>query len=245
MAGPELEYCRQQGYIIDMGEWVLYEMAPALAWAQHVWYTVRCEAEEARDRIVASWAKACAVGLVGRFARKDFRWEATGIQRSVVPFGEWFQQRKGGPLERYRSVYWNEYREVPDGWNEEACPAVTSWITSYGRMHLWERLRHVWPDNVIYCDTDSLMVDRDGLFILHDNGLIKPSTWGELTIKERSNDVYVYGAKHYCFGDRLVCAGLAVNPDCDFPRLPCRTSKGTTTDNRKRKGGSEAADGNS
>lgn len=126
-------------------------------------------------------------------------------------------------MQRIRTLDWIDYRDTPDGYQDDTALAISAWVTSAGRLHLWEALQHVWPDAVYYCDTDSVMVDHDGEYILRNAGLLRVAEWGKWYRKESSTDVDICGPKTYRFGDRIVSAGVARNPDCDYPTWPVRS----------------------
>jgi hypothetical protein len=220
LCGPELDYHLQHETVKEIYEWAEYRLQPCLATAACHWYRLRCAAESRPDRLVSTWLKACAVGLIGRFAQVGGEWMEEPLRSFSFPYGEYYRRGDNGVVERIRCIDWNEYRYEPQGYTPETCPAITSWITSLGRVRLWTALRHVWPDHVYYCDTDSLMVDEDGFWILNDNGLIREREWGFLTIRETATDAQIWGPKHYRFGKRIVRGGVVRNPDCRFRKWP-------------------------
>jgi hypothetical protein len=110
-------------------------------------------------------------------------------------------------LARWRALAWRCYREHIGGYTPDACPAIAAWISSHGRLRLLEAIRCAGWSQVLYCDTDSVMVTEGGARRLEEGGLIREGEWGALYLKTVCADLELYGPKHYREGERVVCAG--------------------------------------
>ena len=50
------------------------------------------------------------------------------------------------------------------------CPAISATMTAYGRMLLWQIISIAGRDNIIYCDTDGILVNYAGRMRLQKAG---------------------------------------------------------------------------
>ena len=94
------------------------------------------------------------------------------------------------------------------GYAHDSVVSIASWVTSAGRMLLLRAMREAGRDNVLYVDTDALIVNEAGYEALRSAGRIAGRAFGMLEIKSGPNVVNVRGIKHYVDGDRTICAGL-------------------------------------
>ena len=86
--------------------------------------------------------------------------------------------------------------------NEEAesrdsFPAIAAHVTAYARMKLWEIITLAGVDNVLYCDTDSVLVNDTGkrnVAFITDKELM-----GKLSVKGSYSVCEIWGAKDYRF----------------------------------------------
>lgn len=90
----------------------------------------------------------------------------------------------------------------------DSIPIIASAVTSFARMMLWELMQKAGMDNVIYCDTDSLFVNNDGLANLKSQ--INPIELGKLKI-EKSGSCHIRGAKDYIFNGKVKLKGIKEN----------------------------------
>lgn len=90
----------------------------------------------------------------------------------------------------------------------DSIPIIASAVTSYARMLLWELMQTAGSENVLYCDTDSLFVNKDGLANLES--YINPNELGKLKI-EKSGSCNIRGAKDYTFNGKIKLKGIKEN----------------------------------
>lgn len=88
--------------------------------------------------------------------------------------------------------------------------AISSLITSYSRMLLIKYLKIAKRENVYYCDTDSLFVNKKGYNNLKKNHLIDNYKLGALK-KEGKGICTIYAPKFYDFNDIRKAKGIKKN----------------------------------
>jgi hypothetical protein len=83
--------------------------------------------------------------------------------------------------------------------------SIASHVTADARMKLWNYFKIAHLENVYYCDTDSMIVNMQGMALAKKyigDGL------GMLSLKEQSEILVLHGAKDYIFGRNEVIKGI-------------------------------------
>ncbi|GAH53123.1 unnamed protein product, partial [marine sediment metagenome] len=91
----------------------------------------------------------------------------------------------------------------------DSFPAIAAHVTAYARMYLWSLMQQAGYGNYFYCDTDSLIVNEDGLCKLDE--LITPNKLGGLKKENIAQSVSIRGLKDYTFGIKNVVKGIRKN----------------------------------
>jgi len=91
--------------------------------------------------------------------------------------------------------------------SKDSLVAIPSFITSYSRMLLIKYLKTAERENVYYCDTDSLFVNKIGYQKLLRNGDIDEFKLGKLKIEGKGNATF-YNPKFYDFNEVRKCKGV-------------------------------------
>ena len=106
----------------------------------------------------------------------------------------------------------------------DSIPIIASTVTAHARMLLWELMKIAGRENVVYCDTDSLFVNRTGYDNLKD--WISPTELGKLKL-EKQGIVEIRGAKDYTFNGEVKRKGIKKNaqllPDGSFRQYQFET----------------------
>lgn len=98
-------------------------------------------------------------------------------------------ERSTGEVKSYNSFY-----------------AIASHVTADARMYLWEIIKQAEPQNVFYCDTDSLFTNHSGYTQLEkylDNNKL-----GKLKLVEKAHILEIRGLKDYIFGSQEKLKGI-------------------------------------
>ncbi len=82
--------------------------------------------------------------------------------------------------------------------SSQSCPIISSTVTGYARMYLWELMKVA--GTVYYCDTDSLVTDETGFHRLLNAGYMDETRLGALKLEEYGK-ILVRGSKNYVFHD--------------------------------------------
>jgi hypothetical protein len=168
---------------------------------------MRLAAEHSRTHGLDTACKRLLVGICGKFGQRDREWVDCPEYTPLEPYGEWYSLDPNNNSVRYRSIGWRVQRELVRGYSADANPAIAGWITSAGRRLLLFYIRIAGWENVLYCDTDSLMVNVAGFLRLRDKGYVHDKVLGMLYQKYVADQLTIYAPKHYQEDGRLVQAG--------------------------------------
>jgi hypothetical protein len=85
-------------------------------------------------------------------------------------------------------------------------PAICAEITANARLVLWHYIKKAGRENVFYCDTDSLIVNKEGFKNLKD--YLDPQRLGFLKVDKVSDYLEIRNLKDYTFGDEVKIKGI-------------------------------------
>ena len=104
---------------------------------------------------------------------------------------------------------------------DHSAPAISAHVTDYGRMALWRYIEKIGHENLIYCDTDSLIFDAVHLPKLEAD--IDEQRLGALRQVDEADYCEIRGAKDYTFGAQNIIAGKPANAVWENHRIyQCR-----------------------
>ncbi len=120
---------------------------------------------------------------------------------------EWGEHPVNGRITQFRTI--NNITEYMDDefLSPLSCPIISAIWTSYGRSFLWSAMELVGHGNVVYYDTDSLIVNEEGYDRAKAAGILDQEKAGSWKTKEVSDDVEICGIRRYRFGKRLCVSG--------------------------------------
>lgn len=214
---PEIEALTASGGSVRPGTVWLYRSEPALQqWG--TWIIDQVHGKGAIDYpwvplVLKHWSRT----LIGRFATQYQNWEEFGTDvESKVQVGKWFDTNTGiltDTMQVGRDIH------VMTGLTEsdDSCPQITSYIMSVARRRLWDAIQSVGAENILYIDTDSLIVNLEGHVILTE--LTKLGQMEGLRLKNRHRGYEIYGPRSAIIGSRRVFAGM--------PKASVRTGEKT------------------
>lgn len=172
------------GKIVVHRQWV-YRSHPALkAWAD--WILSMVDARKGSiDPVIRMVAKHWSRALIGRFGSRYSQWEYFGeAPTNDIALG-WSRIEEDGPARRTLHVGDRVLMQSDVIEGRDAAPQVMSWIMAQCRVDLWHLMHHVGFHNVIYVDTDSVIVGPDALprmEHLRGRHLVRKAKWRQIEI---------------------------------------------------------------
>lgn len=198
----ELALALSSGAKVEVVRAWLYERAPALkAWADWVLEIVDSP-PGAVDPIVRTVAKHWCRALIGRFGTRYASWEPAGDATGSDASLRHGVHAQSGERSTELEVGGRLFVSGPMMDHRLAAPQVMSWIMAQCRVDLWEAMRAAGLENLLYVDTDSLIVDRSG-----DRRLARAGIAG-LRRKARYHSLDVVGTRRLIEDRKLKASGV-------------------------------------
>jgi hypothetical protein len=204
---PSLKYAYLHNHIKRLGQVALYNKANLFADYIDFFYTKRKQYQACGNLIYKECCKVLMNSLYGKFGQK-LRLQKTetfpdievirremiidsrdGMVKQVITFGG--KQRT------------TEIKEV-ESFNSFC--AIASHVTDYARMLLWQYIQKAPEGTLFYCDTDCLIVNREG-YQVYENDIDKDEL-GMFKIEDISTELEIRGLKHYRFGKHWKRKGI-------------------------------------
>ena len=205
----ELLRAADAGAIVSIRRAYVYMRYPALAeWAS--WLS-DCLAPDglAVDSLERLMLKDWARSLIGRFGARWPIWSKVAklpeSDLRLIPYIDHESGDTGAYLQNGHD--WLEKTGMVDA--PDAMPAIMGYIMSLSRMRLWDVMQSVGLENVVYCDTDSVVMTEEGHRKLVD---IFPNTRPEDLIHKAEHKAGLFlGPRQVRLGTELRVAGLPKN----------------------------------
>lgn len=83
---------------------------------------------------------------------------------------------------------------------------IAAHVTEYARFYLWSIIESIGPENVLYCDTDSVFIPED--IVSEIPGYLKGDKLGQLSVEKEMNGLTIHGCKDYEYENVKVLKGI-------------------------------------
>lgn len=198
----ELEGAIERGAQVHYVRAWVYRQAPALA-AFCSWVLDGLAGNgPGGDPIVRLALKHWSRSLIGRTAAQWSKWDLIGESpESGVGLGPAFDSA-GGETFRLLQVGHDLLRARDYQENPDAMVSIMAWVMAEARVRLWTAMETAGLDNVVYVDTDSVIVTPEG-----DRRLSQARLSG-LRIKSVYDSLEVLGPRQIVPGGRLRASGV-------------------------------------
>jgi hypothetical protein len=188
-----------------------YTKKPILkSWAQ--WSITQCALDDGAISLIAkTWVKHQARAVIGRMALRTPTWERYSDNWIPGYTGISHLHEEGKQSHRLMHVGNSVWYETDRQETHHSVPQVTSWIMAEGRARLWNASLAAGQDQVLHCDTDSIITTAAGTAAMHKavaDGL--PGQWRPKTTWRR---LEITGPRHYHTPDTR-----------QIPGIPCRAT---------------------
>lgn len=203
---PEIDLLVRTGQKTTVRRAWLYERGPVLAqWGRWVLGELGFQ-REGRPPWLGIVLKHWSRALIGRFATQYQDWEQFGdMPQSDVRMGHMFDTRTQ-ILSQFMQVGRQVSLMTGLSDSDDSCPQITSYVMSMARNRLWNAMTAVGMENVLYVDTDSLIVNTAGHARLTQ--LTSSGHFDGLREKHRHRGYEIYGPRSLVAGPNYVFSGL-------------------------------------
>ena len=208
LSTPELEYAIKYGEIITVHKIGIYEKTRIFTEYVDFFYKKRLEYDRQNNGAFSLFCKGMLNNLYGKFGQRggDLEILSENAESDIAKYtivdenGQQNIIHMGTKVMRYTKNDDNAY---------DSFVAIAAMITAYARMYLIEMIIACGREHIYYCDTDSLIVDREGLKNLKRYVDYKGKQLGKLKVEETSDNSVFYRPKFYIFGKEFKCKGVS------------------------------------
>jgi len=206
---PELKYALENNHVLSVGRTVVYKQARIFKRFINRVYALRQDFKTAGNESYDVLCKYILNSLYGKFGQKADIWKKIGKapnEPDRVEVVYYPEQNKRGMLRYLLGEVWKL-----EGYEEafNSFPAISSHVTAYGRMYLYDLMKVAGQGNYYYCDTDSLIVNTEGLCNLKSR--LNNIKLGALKVQEVTASLNIKGLKDYITDAKTVIKGVRRN----------------------------------
>jgi hypothetical protein len=208
LAGPELQYAYDQGYIQRWGKWAHYVCRPLFTEYVDYFFALKKKYTAEGDKARATFCKLLLNSLYGKFGQKGGRWQLIDELPSEDGFYEWRQLNlPSKKITRYLVIWDRQLQYMPVTEVHKAAPILAAFVTSYARQYMRQLRQLAGLREVYYQATDSLFTSEKGMDNLDRAGYLRPDELGGLHDQGRAEDGEIYNLHWYRVGDQWTTGG--------------------------------------
>ena len=163
---PELSYALRMGHLSSLSVIAVYESQAIFTPFVAALYSIRQAASKAGDTTLVWQVKILMNSLYGKFGQRGRFYE----QIDTSPNDDikvWTEiDAETGQVRSMRQFAGVVQALSFDGESRDSHPAIAAHVTAYARLGLWRLILRAGRSNVLYCDTDSLLVNAKGYHAL-------------------------------------------------------------------------------
>jgi len=206
---PEVIRALKDQAIVEIQELVCYESAPIFEKFIDYFYGQRLIAKQSNDNLHAEFFKKIMNSLFGKFGQHGYVFKEVGHDPNM-PNGYITDYDVVTGITTKRRVLNGLIQEFKqEGESRDSFPAIAAHVTAEGRLLLWESIERAGIENVAYSDTDSLLVNNDGLANLH--AYLDKSALGMLKVEKVYSNCVIHGLKDYQLDEVVKLKGIRKN----------------------------------
>lgn len=208
---PEILYAESKGHLVKVIRCVLYEKAALFRSFVDTFYAMRLRFKaEGVDEYV-ELCKKILNSLYGKFGQKAEEWTKIADCPDEPDRYETliYADKPHAHSLRYLMGQCFELTRFDESY--DSFPAIAAHVTAYGRLVLWRLMSLAGKGNYFYCDTDSLIVNAEGLKRLRSE--MSDTALGKLKTVETMQRMAIYGLKDYETGQKVVTKGIRSNAE--------------------------------
>lgn len=206
LSTPELEYAIQHEELVEIHAAAVYEVgSPFVEFVEDL-YGRKVAAARDGNLVESGHFKLLLNAFSGKWGQNGVKWRSLRKAKSqAVRFVSVFDFDTK-EVTRYRAF--NGLVQVRETFREstQSHPAIAAHITAHGRMRLYALIRQIAPEHRFYCDTDSVLVDEEGLKQIEH--LVADEVLGGLRLVGKFSDGFIYGCKDYVLDGRRKTKGV-------------------------------------
>ncbi len=206
---PELDYALTHGHIKEVYDCVIYEQANIFESYVDSMYSLRQDFKSSGVTVYEVLCKKLMNSLYGKWGQKAENWVKIADCPNEPDREELLFTYESNKVMRLRYLLGELFELKSYGEAYNSFPAIASHACGFARMYLWSLMQLAGHGNYYYCDTDSLIVNDEGMDnltpILHDTKL------GFMKHEETTHKLIIHGLKDYEKDSKTVIKGIRRN----------------------------------
>jgi len=208
---PELLYAQKKGQLRKVIHAVLYAKADLFSSFVDTFYAMRLRFKKEGTDEYVEMCKKILNSLYGKFGQKAEEWTKIADCPDEPDRYEMliYADRPGCHTIRYLMGQCFELTRFDESY--DSFPAIAAHVTAYGRLWLWRLMSIAGNGNYYYCDTDSLIVNAEGLKRLKSE--MDDTELGKLKTVETMQSMSIFGLKDYETETKIVTKGIRRNAE--------------------------------
>lgn len=212
LAGPELAEAAAKGIVLGHRNIIHYDRADLFSsWVDDLW-NERLEAKQSGDQVRDRFAKLLLNSLYGKFGQRG----TDLIQRTdfLAPqdWGRWVSvSLSTGKRRAFQCLAGQPWEEVQRKELVRSMPAISAWVTSYGRRRMRVLRGIAGRANVIYQGVDSLIVTAKGRQRLEQRHEVAQQQLGKLKEESEAPHCIIRGYGDYQIGTKRIVQGIKLS----------------------------------
>lgn len=206
---PELLYALEHNHLVKLERAVIYEQANIFKSYVDRFYKLRQEFKSAGVAEYEELCKKMLNSLYGKFGQKAEIWEKIGDCPNEPDRVELCFEVGAVRVKQIRYLLGEIYELTGYEESYNSFPAIPAQVSAYGRLHLWGLMKQAGEGNYFYCDTDSLIVNEEGLCNMQNQ--IDKVRLGGLKVVDSIERLTIRGLKDYSIETKHVVKGIRKN----------------------------------
>lgn len=206
LTSPELEWVLNNGWILEVKRMAYYHTEPIFEkWVTEM-YKIRMKYKKAGNHAFEFLIKTYMNSLYGKFA--ETLKENIEIGNTTDENNSYRMVSEDGKKRCLIRILNNKIYEVAKSLEgrEHTLVSISSFVTAYARLDMWDYIEIAGIENVEYMDTDSLFVNYKGLCKLKKH--IDDTKIGMLKLEDTTNYMDIRTEKDYTWGKKNVIKGI-------------------------------------
>jgi hypothetical protein len=193
---PSFRYAYTQGHLVKVHKIAVYESGSIFNNYVNYFYSLKQHYLDTNNNVYKELCKLMLNSLYGKFGQRSYECEIMDKNELVMDKGFCYLIEKDGSISNCYKIADKIYKfSRKKDLSMDSFPAIASHITDYARIYLWNLIEQAGYGNILYIDTDSLIVTRKGYQELKDS--INPDELGKLKLEETGKWIKIYALKDY------------------------------------------------
>ncbi|MDR5730667.1 MAG: DNA polymerase [Terriglobia bacterium] len=206
LSTPEIRYALEHADILEVREVAVYEHEYLFTEFVDAAQAGKSQAKRDGDTVREFHIKKLANSFYGKWGQSGVKWQE---QEWIDDLScrQWVElDMETGQRIQHRQLGGLRQVKLTDGESRDSFPAIAGHVTAYARMHLWRLIETAGAENVLYCDTDCVLVNEVGRDKLSSE--MDDYALGALKIAGRYTQVEQWGAKDYKWDSKTKTKGV-------------------------------------